>query len=180
MNLAFAGCLDGWVYAQMLITTTGNTGRRIIIPLKPKSKHRFRKYIIRTMELTAIGVWKSIWSVKVILTVIPPFINIWTQSLVSVRLSVQKSRDMSMETRIKYSIISWSKISQQMKSIENGARISLICSLQIMKYAITALLCSLFRRCHGLTYLYRHCLAALCRQCLCLIFSTASCCQYTA
>ena len=56
MNLAFAGCLDGWVYAQMLITTTGNTGRRIIIPLKPKSKHRFRKYIIRTMELTAIGV----------------------------------------------------------------------------------------------------------------------------
>ena len=36
--------------------TTGNTGRRIIIPLKPKSKHRFRKYIIRTMELTAIGV----------------------------------------------------------------------------------------------------------------------------
>ena len=44
------------VYAQMLITTTGNTGRRIIIPLKPKSKHRFRKYIIRTMELTAIGV----------------------------------------------------------------------------------------------------------------------------
>ena len=41
---------------QMLITTTGNTGRRIIIPLKPKSKHRFRKYIIRTMELTAIGV----------------------------------------------------------------------------------------------------------------------------
>lgn len=82
--------LDGWVYAQMLITTTGNTGRRIIIPLKPKSKHRFRKYIIRTMELTAIGVWKSIWSVKVILTVIPPFINIWTQSLVSVRLSVQK------------------------------------------------------------------------------------------
>ena len=63
MNLAFAGCLDGWVYAQMLITTTGNTGRRIIIPLKPKSKHRFRKYIIRTMELTAIGVWKFIWSV---------------------------------------------------------------------------------------------------------------------
>lgn len=56
MNLAFAGCLDGWVYAQMLITTTRNTGRRIIIPLKPKSKHRFRKYIIRTMELTAIGV----------------------------------------------------------------------------------------------------------------------------
>ena len=56
MNLVFAGCLDGWVYAQMLITTTGNTGRRIIIPLKPKSKHRFRKYIIRTMELTAIGV----------------------------------------------------------------------------------------------------------------------------
>ena len=90
MNLAFAGCLDGWVYAQMLITTTRNTGRRIIIPLKPKSKHRFRKYIIRTMELTAIGVWKSIWSVKVILTVIPPFINIWTQSLVSVRLSVPK------------------------------------------------------------------------------------------
>lgn len=90
MNLAFAGCLDGWIYAQMLITTTGNTGRRIIIPLKPKSKHRFRKYIIRTMELTAIGVWKSIWSVKVILTVIPPFINIWTQSLVSVRLSVKK------------------------------------------------------------------------------------------
>ena len=56
MNLAFAGCLDGWVYAPMLITTTRNTGRRIIIPLKPKSKHRFRKYIIRTMELTAIGV----------------------------------------------------------------------------------------------------------------------------
>ena len=52
----YLGCLDGWVYAQMLITTTGNTGRRIIIPLKPKSKHRFRKYIIRTMELTAIGV----------------------------------------------------------------------------------------------------------------------------
>ena len=56
MNLAFAGCLDGWVHAQMLITTTGNTGRRIIVPLKQKSKHRFRKYIIRTMELTAIGV----------------------------------------------------------------------------------------------------------------------------
>ena len=56
MNLAFAGCLDSWVYAQMLITTTGNTGRRIIVPLKQKSKHRFRKYIIRTMELTAIGV----------------------------------------------------------------------------------------------------------------------------
>lgn len=56
MNLAFAGCLDGWVYAQMLITTTGNTGRRIIIPLKQKSRHRFRKYIIRTMELTATGV----------------------------------------------------------------------------------------------------------------------------
>ena len=39
---------------KMLITIARNTGRRIIIPLKPKSKHRFRKYIIRTMELTAI------------------------------------------------------------------------------------------------------------------------------
>ena len=56
MNLVFAGCLDGWVYAQMPITTTENTGMQIIIPLKPKSKHRFRKYIIRTMELTATGV----------------------------------------------------------------------------------------------------------------------------
>ena len=116
MNSAFAGCLDGWVYAQMLITTTGNTGRRITIPLKPKSKHRFRKYIIRTMELTAIGVWK----LKVILTVIPPFINIWIQSLVSVRLSVSKSLNMSIENRIRYSIISLSRISQQMKSIDNA------------------------------------------------------------
>ena len=55
MHLVFAGCLDGWVYAQMPITTTENTGMQIIIPLKPKSKHRFRKYIIRTMELTATG-----------------------------------------------------------------------------------------------------------------------------
>ena len=55
MNLVFAGCLDGWVYAKMLITTTENTGRQIIIPIKPKSKHRFGKYIIRTMELTATG-----------------------------------------------------------------------------------------------------------------------------
>ena len=28
----------------------------VTVPLKQKSKHRFRKYIIRTMELTAIGV----------------------------------------------------------------------------------------------------------------------------
>lgn len=50
---------DYWVEKRLMksnATTTGNTGKRIIIPLKPKSKHRFRKYIIRTMELMAIGV----------------------------------------------------------------------------------------------------------------------------
>ena len=34
MNLAFAGCLDGWVYAQMLITTTGNIRKADYYTLK--------------------------------------------------------------------------------------------------------------------------------------------------
>ena len=53
MNLACAGSCNALVSVQMLITTTGNTGRRFTMPIKQKYKHRFRKSTTPTMELTA-------------------------------------------------------------------------------------------------------------------------------
>ena len=80
MNLAFAGCGR---LAQMLITTTGNTGRRIIIPLKAE-------VLIRISFAQMLSELKVYLERKGYLTE-----NIYQQR-VSVRLSVQK-RDMSME-----------------------------------------------------------------------------------
>ena len=49
-NSASAGCSGGWRYAQMPIITTGNTGRRIIMPKRQKPKSRLKRSATATME----------------------------------------------------------------------------------------------------------------------------------
>ena len=51
-NSASAGCSGGWRYAQMPIITTGNTGRRIIMPKRQKPKSRLKRSATATMEQT--------------------------------------------------------------------------------------------------------------------------------
>ena len=53
--LAYAGCFAGSKSVQTHTITTGNTGRRIIMPGKQKYRHRFRRFIILTMVSTVIG-----------------------------------------------------------------------------------------------------------------------------
>lgn len=114
--LVYGGSFAGLKSVQTRIITTGNTGRRIIMPIKQKYTRRFRKSIISTMVLMVTGAWKSIWNAEATLTVQLPFINIWIQSWDSIPLSAQRSLNMSTENRIKYSTINLIRISQQMKS----------------------------------------------------------------
>ena len=138
--LVYGGSFAGLKFVQTRIITTGNTGRRIIMPIKQKYTRRFRKSIISTMVLMVTGAWKSIWNAEATLTVQLPFINIWIQSWDSIPLSAQRSLNMSTENRIKYSTINLIRISQQMKSTGNGVRTLHICSFRIMRYATTCLL----------------------------------------
>jgi len=56
MNLASAGCSGGYVYVQTLITTTADTGRRIIIPKNQRFWNRSGRSIIATMGLPDTGI----------------------------------------------------------------------------------------------------------------------------
>ena len=49
-NSASAGCCGGWGSARMPTITTGNTGRRIIMPKKRKSRNRSKRFTTATME----------------------------------------------------------------------------------------------------------------------------------
>lgn len=75
-----AGCLDGWKFIRTLTITTGNTGRRIITPIKQKSRHRFMKSIMNTMVSMVTGAWQSIWHVRDITTALQPYISTWMRS----------------------------------------------------------------------------------------------------
>ena len=111
--LVYGGSFAGLKSVQTRIITTGNTGRRIIMPIKQKYTRRFRKSIISTMVLMVTGAWKSIWNAEATLTVQLPFINIWIQSWDSIPLSAQRSLNMSTENRIKYSTINLIRISRR-------------------------------------------------------------------
>ena len=53
--LVYGGSFAGLKSVQTRIITTGNTGRRIIMPIKQKYTRRFRKSIISTMVLMVTG-----------------------------------------------------------------------------------------------------------------------------
>ena len=55
-SLAYAGCFADLQSVQTHNITTCNTERRITIPKKQKYRHKSRRFITLTMELTDIGV----------------------------------------------------------------------------------------------------------------------------
>lgn len=68
----------------MLIITTGNTGRRIIIPKNQRCSHKSWIFTMSTWAWMDIGAWRFIWRAEDIITVEHPFINIWIIKLFSV------------------------------------------------------------------------------------------------
>ncbi len=55
-NSVSAGLCDGWKYIRMPITTTGSTGRQIIMPKNPELWHRSGIYTTAITELMVTGV----------------------------------------------------------------------------------------------------------------------------
>ena len=119
-----AGCLGGWKFIRTLTITTGNTGRRIITPIKQKSRHRFMKSIMNTMVSMVTGAWQSIWHVRDITTALQPYISTWMRSWDWDPSFVPKKQIMNRENHTRCLKTNFSRILCRIKSIKNGAQIS--------------------------------------------------------
>ena len=105
--------------------------------------YRFRKYIIRTMELTAIGVWKSIWSVKVILFTVILTVHKYMNTELGLRPGCPSKKAGIWAWKNPHKVFD-NKLKPKFHSRWNQSKMvhgfHLFVPLQIMKYAITALL----------------------------------------
>lgn len=96
-NSAPAGCWTGWISVRMHTATTGNIGRRIIMPIKRKHRRRLTKSIMNTTVLLVTEALPSICLAEAISIVPSPYTNIWMRKWGFTPLSAQGNRIMCTE-----------------------------------------------------------------------------------